>query len=93
MKVSSSSPAAANPQDGGGKKTQLEKAAQDFESVFLNLVFQSMRSTVEKSGYVDGGNGEDIYRSLLDQEYAKTMSSQSMTGLSQAIVKQWEKYL
>jgi len=47
-----------------------------------------MRSSVQKSGLVDGGNAEEIYTSMLDSEYAKQMSSQGNSGLAQMIERQ-----
>lgn len=70
------------------KREKIKEAAQDFESLFLNIVLEKMRKTVEKSGLIDGGNAEDIYRSMLDQEYAKIMSQENFTGLSAMIEKQ-----
>jgi flagellar protein FlgJ len=67
---------------------QVKKLAQDFESVFLEQMFRSMRSSVQKSGLVDGGNAEEIYTSMLDSEYAKQMSSQGNSGLAQMIERQ-----
>ncbi len=66
----------------------IKKSAKEFEAIFLELVLKSMRNTVEKSDLFDGGNGEDIFRQLLDSEYAKTMADQGTTGISQAIEKQ-----
>ncbi|MEN9835490.1 MAG: peptidoglycan hydrolase FlgJ, partial [Pseudomonadota bacterium] len=57
-------------------RATIKKAAEDFESLFLNIVLKSMRDTVQKSGLIDGGNAEDIYKSLLDDEYAKMMAAQ-----------------
>lgn len=67
---------------------EVKKVAKDFESLFLEIVLRSMRNTVPKSGLIDGGNAEDIYRSLLDSEYAKTMSSTGHSGLAAQIEKQ-----
>lgn len=67
---------------------KLENAASQFESLFMDLMLQSMRKTVQKSGFMDGGHAEELYRSLLDSEYAKIMAQTNMTGLSQKIVEQ-----
>ncbi len=67
---------------------QIKKLAQEFESVFYEIVLRSMRQTVAKSGFIDGGNGEDIYRSMMDSEYAKEMSKQEMSQLAQALEKE-----
>ncbi|RZA18022.1 MAG: hypothetical protein EOP10_21735, partial [Proteobacteria bacterium] len=37
------------------------------------------------SNFIDGGNGEQIFQSMLDSEYAKNLASQNMTGLSTSI--------
>jgi Rod binding domain-containing protein len=51
-------------------------------------MFKSMRSSVQKSGLIDGGNAEEIYTSMLDSEYAKQMSQQGASGLADMIERQ-----
>ena len=68
-------------------RQKLKDLSQEFEAVFLDLVFQSMRKTVPKGELTDGGAGEDIFRSMLDQEYSKTMSKQNLTGIASTIEK------
>lgn len=65
----------------------VRKAAEEFESIFLEIVLKSMRESVQESGLVSGGNGENIFRSMLDSEYTKSMASQDMTGIATAIEK------
>jgi len=67
---------------------KVRKAAEDFESIFLEIVMKSMRDSVQKSGLIDGGNAEDIYRSMLDSEYSKVLAAQRNTGLSANIEAQ-----
>ncbi len=67
---------------------QVKKLAREFESIFLEQMFRSMRSSVQKSGLIDGGNAEEIYTSMLDSEYAKEMSAQGNAGLAQMIERQ-----
>ena len=66
----------------------LRKLSEDFESLFLDIVLKSMRKSVQKSGFIDGGNAEEMYRSMLDSEYAKIMAEDRMTGMSEIIFKQ-----
>ena len=68
--------------------TKVKQLASDFESIFMEQIFRSMRSSVQKSGLVDGGNAEEIYTSMLDSEYAKEMSKQGNAGLAQMIERQ-----
>jgi Rod binding domain-containing protein len=67
---------------------QVKKLAKDFESIFLEQMFRTMRSSIQKSGLIDGGNAEEIYTSMLDSEYAKQMTEQGNGGLSQMIERQ-----
>lgn len=68
---------------------QIKQMAEEFESFFLGIVLKSMRDTLPKDGIINGGNAEDIYRSMLDAEYAKEMARQRTTGLADNI----ENYL
>ena len=69
-------------------RTRIKELSQEFESVFLEMLTSNMRKSVPKSGLTSGGNGEDIFQGLLDSEYAKSLSSQKMTGLAAAVEKQ-----
>lgn len=74
--------------DRGGVDRNRKKIAQlseDFEAIFLQLMLKSMRETVPKSGLVDGGNGEDVFRSMLDSEYAQNMAKQRFSGIADSI--------
>lgn len=64
---------------------EIKKLSSEFEAIFLELVLKSMRESIQKSGFMDGGNGEDIFRSMLDSEYAKSLANQRTTGLAESI--------
>lgn len=56
------------------KKKELEglkKACKDFESIFSYQLLKEMRKTVNRSGLVHGGQAEEIFSDMLDQERAK----------------------
>jgi Rod binding domain-containing protein len=63
----------------------IKKLADEFEGIFLEIVLKSMRETVDKTQLTDGGNGEQIFQSMLDSEYAKNLASQRTTGLAASI--------
>ena len=53
------------------KQRQLaKKVSQDFEGLLVGMMVKSMRATVGKDTLTGGGHGEDVYRSMLDQQYA-----------------------
>ncbi len=67
---------------------KLKEMCSEFESVLFNCMLKSMRNTVEKTGLFYGGQAEDVYTGMLDQEYAKIMSSNTKGSLAQALYKQ-----
>lgn len=66
---------------------EIKKLSEQFESIFLEIVLKSMRDSVQKSEFMKSGSGEDIFRGMLDSEYAKSMSEQRSTGLADSIEK------
>jgi flagellar protein FlgJ len=69
-------------------KEKIASLAREFESVFMGQMIKAMRTTIPKSGLVDGGHGEEIYTSLLDEELSRRMSYSQHGGLSQALADQ-----
>ena len=67
---------------------ELRKACQDFESVFTYELLKSMRKTIDKCDLFHGGEGEEIYESLLDQELAKNVSGYGSNSLSEILYRQ-----
>lgn len=67
---------------------KVGKLSNDFESMFIEQMLKGMRTSIQKSGLIDGGNAEEIYTSMLDSEYAKSMAAQRSTGLADMIERQ-----
>ena len=79
---------------GGEKLENLREAAQGFESIFIQMLLKSMRSTVKKSGLLDGGKGEEIFTGMMDQNFAEATSNRDGgIGLAKMIVKKYAKYV
>ncbi|HNX76043.1 MAG TPA: rod-binding protein [Candidatus Rifleibacterium sp.] len=74
------------------KKKELEKlkqACNDFESIFMNQMLKEMRKTVKKTGLVHGGQAEEIFSDMLDEERSKTMQ----IGIGDVLFSQLSKSL
>ena len=67
---------------------KLEAACAEMESLFLSHLLKELRATVEKSGFIDGGQAEEIFTSLLDVEFSKKMSAAGGIGLSAILLEQ-----
>lgn len=69
------------------QRQQAKKVSQDFEGLFIGMMVKSMRETVGKDELTGGGHGEEIYRSLLDQEYVAAAVKRGGLGLAKLIEK------
>jgi flagellar protein FlgJ len=65
-----------------GEAAAAKKVAKDFEALFVGMMLKSMRETTGKDKLTDGGHGEEMYHSLLDQEYAKALTERGGVGLA-----------
>lgn len=65
--------------------SELKSACRQFEAFFLQDLLKTMRESIPKTRLLDGGRGEDVYRSLLDHEWAKKMASAGGIGLARIL--------
>jgi soluble lytic murein transglycosylase-like protein len=72
----------------GPERQRLQKAAREFEAVFVAYMFKTMRGGVQKSGLLGEGYGGDMMDSLLDMELGRQMSRTSSFGLAEML---WRK--
>ncbi len=68
---------------------ELKKACQEFEAIFTYQLLKSMRKTIEKCDLFNGGQGEEIYESLLDQELAKKLAGSGPGSLADLLYQQF----
>ena len=73
---------------GGQKDEGLRKACKDFESVFTHELLKSMRRTIEKCDLFHGGQGEEVYESLLDMELSKSMADTGPNSIAARLYEQ-----
>ena len=87
------SPAATAALAGKGPNpatTRADKArgaAEDFEAVFLNSMFQQMFANVGQ-GPFSGGPGASIWRSFLTDEYAKSFVKAGGIGIADQVQRE-----
>jgi peptidoglycan hydrolase FlgJ len=73
---------------GSQKDESLRKACKDFESVFTHELLKSMRRTIEKCDLFHGGQGEEVYESLLDMELSKSMADTGPNSIAAQLYEQ-----
>lgn len=69
------------------KAAEAEKVAQEFETMFMDLVMKGMRRTAMPE---EASNALEIYQDMLDSEYSKTMTTGQDFGIRRMILD-WMK--
>lgn len=64
-----------------------EKVARDFEALLLKQMIDSMWNTVPKEGLLSGSNEENMYRDMLNQALATSISEGKGIGVKEVIMK------
>lgn len=68
-------------------RASLRAAAQQFESVFLDMVLKAMREASPQEGLFESGQTK-TYQAMLDQQLAQTLAKRGATGLAAMLEKQ-----
>ncbi|MBF0392532.1 MAG: rod-binding protein [Alphaproteobacteria bacterium] len=74
-----------------GTPEGVKKAAQDFEAVFLAQMLGHMFEGIETDGIFGGGHGEQMFRSMMVDEYGKQMARRGGIGLADHIEREMLK--
>jgi Rod binding domain-containing protein len=70
-----------------GSGTQdVAKAAQQFAGMFMSQMFSHMFEGVGKDAMFGGGQGEEMFRSVLVDEYGKAAAKSGSLGISDKIM-------
>lgn len=68
-------------------KERLMKVCQEFESIFLNMVFKEMKSTIPESDFVEKTFDREVFESMYIEEMAKVSAKSGGIGLADEIYK------
>lgn len=66
----------------------IAKVAEDFEAFFAGMVFEEISSDVEPDPLMGGGEGESMFRSLLNQELGKAAARTHSLGIADIVQRQ-----
>jgi len=72
---------------GPDKDKKLREACKGFESIFINKLWQEMRNTVPKDGYLHSKQ-EEFYLSMFDQEMSNKLAEAGGIGLGDMLYAQ-----
>jgi len=83
-----SSPSLAAARAKNSPQARMRAQAQDFESQFINTMFQQMYAGVGGDGPFGNSKGVGPWRSFLTEEYAKSFAKSGGIGIADAVYKQ-----
>ena len=69
-------------------KGKAADAAQNFEAMFLNSMFQHMFTGVDGEGPFGGSGALKVWRSMLTDQYAKTFAKNGGLGIANHVYEQ-----
>jgi peptidoglycan hydrolase FlgJ len=79
--------AAAAPKALTPAQQKARTAAQEFEAVFLNRMFDEMFTGIDGEGPFGGKGGAGVWRSFLTDEYAKSFSRAGGIGIADDVYR------
>ena len=78
-------------QSGKNNEAAIDKAAKDFETVFIAQFLGAMFSGIKADGITGGGEGEMMFRSLMVDKYAEGLQAQGGFGFAAQVKAQMLK--
>lgn len=75
------------------EEAKLQQACSQFEELFLTQMMAQMRKTVPKGGMLSGGQQQEMFNGMLDQERAKAWAQEGGIGLANMLFQQMKKNL
>ncbi len=67
---------------------EIQKAAQDFEAVLLNMVLKAMWKTIPESDLFEKNNATEIYEGLMHSSLSEEMASNGGLGIAKVLAQQ-----
>jgi Rod binding domain-containing protein len=75
-----------------GSKAQITAKAQEFEGVFITQMLGQMFEGLSTDGPFGGGQGEQMFRSLMLDEYGKQIAKQGGIGVADSVTRELLKH-
>ncbi len=73
------------------KDAQLKKACADFESIFIDYIFKSMRKSVPQNGLFGNTQEQKVYKSMADQAMSESIARGKGMGLGDLLYNQLKR--
>ena len=71
----------------GMNLASAKKAATDFEAFFATQMLNSMFAGVKANSVFGGGHGEEMFQSIMMDNYGKEIAKQGKLGIADSVMK------
>jgi flagellar protein FlgJ len=71
-----------------GDSRAMDKAAREFEAVFIGQMLEQMWAEVPTDGAFGGGSGERVFRSLMIQSVGQQIAGNGGIGLTASVKRE-----
>lgn len=78
----------ASPLENGVANGDAREAAESFEAFFISQMLSNMFAGVETDPLFGGGQGETVFRSLMIDEYGKSVASAGGMGIADSVMQE-----
>ncbi|NIA69459.1 chemotaxis protein chel [Pelagibius litoralis] len=80
-----------NRTDVTAEERAAMKAGEEFEALFIAEMLGPVFEGLKSDGMFGGGSGEEIYRSLMVQEYGKAIARSGGIGIAETVQREMLK--
>ena len=74
--------------DAAAAEEAAKKTSEDFEALFIAEMLGPVFDDLKMEGMFGGGSGEEIYRSLMVQEYGKAIARSGGIGIAETVQRE-----
>jgi flagellar protein FlgJ len=78
--------------DTDPRDAKLRRACADFESIFVNYILRSARKALPQEGLFGDTHETKIYKSMIDEQMAWSVTRARSLGLGKLLYEQLEKH-
>lgn len=78
----------ASPLERGVANGKAREAAESFEAFFISQMLSNMFAGIETDPVFGGGQGETVFRSLMIDEYGKSIASTGGVGIAENVLQE-----
>ena len=79
-------PALQNGERPATREGALREACEEFEGLFLSMLFRAMRATVPREGLLSGGSAGEIFDSMWSEEVGRAAARSGPLGIGEMLL-------